>query len=167
MNEYSSNVDTFVDYLETPIGWLEVTASDLAITSIYFVDEVKQTHPHPLTVKAKEQLSAYFAGECIAFDLPLSPKGTMFQQQVWQKLCDIPYGETCSYGELASNIDNPKAVRAVGAANGKNPISIVVPCHRVIGANGTLTGYAGGLDRKAWLLNLENTQTKLGFVESD
>ena len=144
-----------------------MTASDHGITSIYFVDEVKQPNPNSLTEKAKNQLSAYFAGEPVTFDLPLLPTGTAFQQQVWQQLCKIPYGETCSYGDLASDLNNPKAVRAVGAANGKNPISIIVPCHRVIGANGTLTGYAGGLDRKAWLLNLENAQTKCAFVGSD
>ena len=109
-----------------------------------------------VTKEAKQQLSEYFNQQRKAFDLPLAPVGTQFQQNVWQQLCAIPYGETCSYADIAKQLNNPNAVRAVGSANGKNPISIVVPCHRVIGANGTLTGYAGGLTRKAALLTLEN-----------
>ena len=109
-----------------------------------------------VTKEAKQQLSEYFDQQRKAFDLPLAPVGTQFQQNVWQQLCAIPYGETCSYADIAKQLNNPNAVRAVGSANGKNPISIVVPCHRVIGANGTLTGYAGGLTRKAALLTLEN-----------
>ncbi len=167
MNEQLGDVETCIDLLKTPIGGLEVTASDSAITSIYFVEEVANAKPNNLTREAIRQLAAYLAGETEVFDLPLSPKGTVFQQQVWQQLCQIPFGATCSYAELAAKLNNPKAVRAVGAANGKNPISIVVPCHRVIGANGTLTGYAGGLERKAWLLNLENAQAKLAFAEVD
>jgi methylated-DNA-[protein]-cysteine S-methyltransferase len=104
---------------------------------------------------AAAQLAAYFDGELTEFDLPLSPAGTEFQLRVWEGLRAIPYGETVSYGELARRLGNPSASRAVGLANGKNPISIVVPCHRVIGANGGLTGYGGGLDRKRFLLGLE------------
>jgi methylated-DNA-[protein]-cysteine S-methyltransferase len=100
----------------------------------------------------REQLDAYFAGERQTFDLPLQMTGTPFQKQVWQGLMAIPYGTTISYAELARRIGRPGASRAVGAANGRNPIGIIVPCHRVIGANGTLTGYGGGLDRKEWLL---------------
>ncbi|WP_078084051.1 methylated-DNA--[protein]-cysteine S-methyltransferase [Microbulbifer mangrovi] len=107
------------------------------------------------TDAAAEQLLAYFAGERQAFDLPLDASGTPFQQSVWRALCAIPFGETRSYRELAEAIGNPKAVRAVARANGANPLSIVVPCHRVIGADGTLTGYAGGLEMKARLLALE------------
>ncbi|WP_226705050.1 methylated-DNA--[protein]-cysteine S-methyltransferase [Microbulbifer elongatus] len=108
-----------------------------------------------LTDAASEQLAAYFSGELKGFDLPFAAAGTPFQQSVWQALCAIPFGETRSYRELAEAIGNPKAVRAVARANGANPLSIVVPCHRVIGADGTLTGYAGGLEMKARLLALE------------
>jgi methylated-DNA-[protein]-cysteine S-methyltransferase len=101
------------------------------------------------------QLAAYFAGELTEFDVPLHMVGTDFQRRVWQGLCQIPFGETWSYVELAGKVGNIKACRAVGLANGRNPISIIVPCHRVIGADGTLTGYGGGLDRKAWLLGHE------------
>jgi methylated-DNA-[protein]-cysteine S-methyltransferase len=104
-----------------------------------------------------EQLSAYFAGEVQTFDLAVAPKGTPFQQGVWTALQEIPYGETWSYGQLADHIGRPTASRAVGLANGKNPISIVIPCHRVIGASGSLTGYGGGLERKQLLLHLERT----------
>src|SRR5262249_52747144 len=102
-----------------------------------------------------EQLAAYFAKELREFDVPLAPAGTEFQKKVWHELRQIPHGETISYGELACRIKQPAASRAVGRANGQNPISIIVPCHRVIGANGTLTGYGGGLDRKRWLLQHE------------
>jgi methylated-DNA-[protein]-cysteine S-methyltransferase len=110
----------------------------------------------PLLVAAGEQLDAYFAGRLRAFDLPLAPYGTPFQLRVWEALRAIPYGATASYGELARRIGAPTASRAVGAANGRNPLSIVVPCHRVVGSKGTLTGYAGGLERKRRLLDLES-----------
>src|SRR5262245_57068248 len=109
------------------------------------------------------QLAAYFAGDLREFNLPLAPRGTEFQKKVWRELCRIPYGETISYGELARRIGQPGASRAVGLANGRNPIGIIVPCHRVIGADGTLTGYGGGLDRKKWLLEHEK-MTALGSV---
>lgn len=104
-----------------------------------------------------EQFEAYFAGRLRRFDLPMAARGTPFQQSVWRALCDIPYGETVSYLDIANAIGNPKAVRAVGAANGQNPLSIIVPCHRVIGRNGALTGYGGGLPIKRWLLALEQS----------
>lgn len=107
------------------------------------------------------QLNAYFAGKLESFDLPLAPEGTPFQQKVWKELCQIPYGETISYGELARRIGNASASRAVGLANGSNPIPIVIPCHRVIGSNGKLTGYGGGLDIKEKLLALEKRQRRL------
>ena len=107
---------------------------------------------------AIEQLQAYFNGELVQFDLPLAPQGTDFQKTVWQALTKIPFGESCSYQQLAIKIGSPKAMRAVGAANGRNPIAIIVPCHRVIGASGKLTGYAGGLERKHWLLQHEQQQ---------
>ncbi len=109
-----------------------------------------------------KQLREYFAGKRADFDLPLAPEGTEFQRSVWRNLQDIPYGETISYGELAKRVGNPKASRAVGAANGQNPIPIVIPCHRVIGANGKLTGFGGGLPTKEALLALETRQLNLG-----
>lgn len=116
--------------------------------------------PVPLAAAAA-QLAAYFAGERTAFDLPLAPQGTPFQRRVWQALREVPYGTTTSYGELARRIGRPGAVRAVGLANGRNPLPIVVPCHRVIGADGSLTGYGGGLDRKRYLLGLEADELRL------
>ena len=116
---------------------------------------------NPFLLQATEQLRAYFAGEREGFDLPLAPRGTPFQQKVWKRLCEIPYGETISYGELAKQIGNPQASRAVGLANGSNPIPIVIPCHRVIGSNGKLTGYGGGLPIKEKLLALERKQLTL------
>jgi methylated-DNA-[protein]-cysteine S-methyltransferase len=110
---------------------------------------------HPLLARASEQLAEYFIGTRTIFDLPLRPSGTAFQRQAWNALLDIPYGSTTSYGEQARRIGKPDAVRAIGAANGRNPIGIVIPCHRVIGANGSLTGYGGGLETKAWLLRHE------------
>ena len=111
--------------------------------------------------KARRQLEEYFAGQRTEFDIPLKPKGTEFQRSVWKALREIPFGETRSYSQQAALLKNPKAVRAVGAANGKNPIWIIVPCHRVIGADGSLTGYAGGVDVKKYLLDLESKQRSL------
>ncbi|HKA87564.1 MAG TPA: methylated-DNA--[protein]-cysteine S-methyltransferase [Haliangiales bacterium] len=110
---------------------------------------------HPVLARARAQLAEYFAGERTEFDLPLGPSGTAFQESVWKALQGIPYGETVSYGTIAARIGRPSAVRAVGAANGANPIAIVIPCHRVIGADGSLTGYGGGELRKKWLLDHE------------
>jgi len=106
---------------------------------------------------AAQQLQAYLAGDLAEFKLPLAPQGTAFQHNVWQALQQIPYGATCTYGELAERMQQPKAVRAVAVAIGRNPLTIVIPCHRVVGSNGKLTGYAGGLERKAWLLALEGS----------
>lgn len=147
----------YLDYYqppgETPLGLLRIRASDAGLTEIAFVDTRDETpRPHPHTQRCREQLAEYFAGRRHGFDLPLAPQGTPFQQNVWAQLRGIPFGETCSYAEIAERIGQLKAMRAVGAANGRNPLSIVVPCHRVIGRNGQLTGYAGGLDRKRWLL---------------
>ncbi|MFZ8199583.1 methylated-DNA--[protein]-cysteine S-methyltransferase [Alteromonas portus] len=117
-----------------------------------------QAYSNAITDEACRQLSAYFDGKLNEFDLPLSAKGTAFQHSVWDALQQVKYGETASYLDIANAIGNPKAVRAVGMANGRNPIAIVVPCHRIIGSNKTLTGYAGGLPRKQYLLNLEGAQ---------
>ncbi|WNI15884.1 methylated-DNA--[protein]-cysteine S-methyltransferase [Actinacidiphila sp. ITFR-21] len=152
--------------VDSPCGPLTLVARDGALAGLYMTD-----HRHrpplesfgarvepdglPALAEVSEQLSAYFAGGLTRFDLPLAAVGTPFQRRVWSALNDIPYGETVSYGRLAASLGQPGASRAVGLANGKNPISIIVPCHRVVGANGSLTGYGGGLERKRWLLGLE------------
>jgi methylated-DNA-[protein]-cysteine S-methyltransferase len=115
--------------------------------------------PHPVLDATQTQLAEYFARQRQVFDLPLAPEGTPFQQSVWRALCRIPYGQTCHYGDIARQIGQPTAVRAVGAANGRNPVAIVIPCHRVIGANGSLVGFGGGLPVKRTLLTLECPQT--------
>lgn len=152
----------FNQYIDSPLGPVHILATDSGISAIGFVT-ARNTAEQPslLTALAAQQLSAYFAGTLTHFSLPLAASGTVFQQQVWRQLCDIPFGQTCSYADIARGISNIKAVRAVGAANGRNPVAIVVPCHRVIGANGTLTGYAGGLDKKDWLLKHEQRQKAL------
>lgn len=151
--------ETYCEYMQSPMGIIEILATEAGLASVEFVDHQQQdNNPNTHTSETKRQLTEYFEGDRKAFDLKLAPTGTQFQQQVWQALLAIPYGKTASYSDIAEVLKNPKAVRAVGAANGKNPIAIIVPCHRVIGSNGTLTGYAGGLDRKAKLLQLENPQ---------
>lgn len=152
--------DIFYTTMKTPIGEIRLLSDGRSLTGLYLGNH----GPKPdrdwqrgggVVDKAEKQLREYFSGTRKDFDLPLAGEGTAFQKTVWKALCDIPYGETISYGELARRIGQPKAARAVGLANGSNPISIVVPCHRVIGANGTLTGYGGGLPRKKWLLEHE------------
>ena len=140
--------------LETPLGPLWITASSAGLTAVSFdpLPTAKSDDDPVLVARAAEQLAQYFAGEREQFDLPLAAQGTAFQHSVWRALTTLGFGEMVSYRHIAEKINNEKAVRAVGAANGRNPIAIIVPCHRVIGANGTLTGYAGGLDRKQWLL---------------
>ena len=140
--------------IETPIGPLTLEADENAVTAIRFSAGGAQD-ASPLLDAAEAQLREYFAGARRTFDLPLAPHGTAFQQRVWTASRTIPYGETRTYGELAAAIDSPNASRAVGMANHRNPIPIIIPCHRVIGANGTLTGYAGGLEIKRRLLALE------------
>lgn len=148
--------------ITSPLGMVTIQCRNGGISGIWF--ETQTTQPddlgtrddrQPVLVECVRQLTAYFRRERTAFDLPLSLQGTPFQVAVWQALQNIPYGETRTYKQLAQDIGNPRAVRAVGAANGRNPVSVVVPCHRVVGVNGALTGYAGGTQRKAWLLNLE------------
>lgn len=164
----------YVSLLSTPVGELGIFADSNAIFRIEFINilrdenlvnhgDKKENH---LTQKGKQQLEQYFTGDRIEFDLPLAPQGTPFRQQAWQALQKIPFGETRYYAQQAELMNNKKAVRAVGAANGANPIAIVIPCHRVIGKNGSLTGYAGGLDRKAWLINFEqeHLQNQQGFT---
>jgi len=156
----------YYTHCESPILPLLLTSDGSNLTGLYMTPHkygpevdatrewVKDNTARPFA-ETKAQMSAYFAGELTEFDLPMSPEGTDFQRQVWIELLNIPYGTTCSYGEMAQRIGNPKGSRAVGLANGKNPISIIVPCHRVIGANGKLTGYGGGLERKEALLKFE------------
>lgn len=145
----------YYDNFDTPLGKMEITANTEAVEAIHFVDQLQAVNTNAITELVKSQMLAYFAGTLEQFDLPMAPQGTDFQKQVWQALTQVDYGKTCSYSDIANKIENPKAVRAVGSANGKNPLTIVVPCHRIIGSNGALTGYASGVDRKAWLLNHE------------
>jgi methylated-DNA-[protein]-cysteine S-methyltransferase len=149
---------TYTTTIDSPVGPLLLTSDGTSLTRLLFdaqPDPSWSTEPCALLDRAVAQLREYFAGERTTFDLPLEPSGTPFQLTVWTALRDIPYAETINYGELALRVGNARASRAVGLANGRNPISIVVPCHRVIGANGSLTGYGGGLDRKRTLLELE------------
>jgi methylated-DNA-[protein]-cysteine S-methyltransferase len=155
---------TYYTYFESPIDPILLTSDGAALTGLYMVerkhgpevgsDWVRNDDAAPFA-EAQRQLADYFAGVLTEFDLPLTPEGTEFQRRVWTELTCIPYGQTISYGELARRIGQPGSARAVGLANGRNPISIVVPCHRVIGANGKLVGYGGGLPRKQALLALE------------
>ncbi|MEB6548361.1 methylated-DNA--[protein]-cysteine S-methyltransferase [Heyndrickxia sporothermodurans] len=149
-------------YYQSPIGVLEITGTDKAIRSILFCEEETEVNslPNDTPTVLKDcyhQLDEYFAGKRRDFTIPYEYEGTDFQKSVWNALTKISYGNTCSYKDIALSIGNEKAVRAVGTANGKNKLSIIIPCHRIIGANGTLTGYAGGLWRKEWLLNHEQS----------
>ncbi|TXK37657.1 methylated-DNA--[protein]-cysteine S-methyltransferase [Pontibacter qinzhouensis] len=147
----------FSTYYNSPIGWIQLTGTAQGIETMLFVEAAgAETSSLPAcAVAGLAQLAEYFNGERQQFDLPLAPHGTAFQQQVWQELQKIPFGKTFSYLQVARAIGGEKAIRAVGAANGRNPLCLVVPCHRVIGSNGSLTGYAGGLWRKEWLLRHE------------
>ncbi len=154
----------YFSFYESPIQTLRLVSDGRSLIGLYMMSDKHHLIPagdwlenvsvDPFSA-TKQQLSAYFAGSLTKFDLPLQMPGTVFQQQVWSALTTIDYGTTISYGELAQQIGQPKASRAVGLANGRNPVSIIVPCHRVIGANGKLTGYGGGIERKQWLLNHE------------
>lgn len=158
--------------LDSPLGELTVVADGDALTGLYFPGHVRGPDPatfgpredtafaetvfqETLFQETERQLAEYFSGERTAFDLPLAPRGGAFELRVWELLREIPYGETRSYGDLARELGDPSLAQAVGSANGRNPISVIVPCHRVVGADGSLTGYAGGLDRKRYLLDLE------------
>jgi methylated-DNA-[protein]-cysteine S-methyltransferase len=155
--------------IESPVGALSVLANDRALVALVWrreshrsaFENAVENPEHPQLRETARQLREYFAGSRRTFDLPLEFRGTEFQRCAWSALLTIPYGETRSYGQMAEQIGNPSAVRAVGAANGRNPISIIAPCHRVIGMNGDLTGFGGGLDAKAYLLSLEAPQKQL------
>ena len=144
-------------YLQSPLGIIDISGTNTFITSVEFVteaDETSETVPDVL-LECKKELEEYFAGKRREFLAQIKPEGTIFQKKVWNELKKIGYGETCSYQTIAKKLKNPDAVRAVGLANGKNPIAIILPCHRVIGEDGKLTGYGGGLWRKQWLLEHE------------
>ena len=157
--------------IASPIGPLTLVAADGSLTGLYLDSQRHRPGAEVLGAAARpaaepfaaaaSQLAAYFAGVLTEFELPLAPSGTPFHRRVWAALQQIPYGETWSYGKLAAAIGNPAAVRAVGLANGRNPIALIIPCHRVIGSDGSLTGYGGGLDRKRYLLDLETRATRL------
>lgn len=167
-----SPTQTVYTTLESPIGELLALGDGRALHGLYMqhgrrpiaVDASWERSAEPFA-QARAQLEEYFAGKRTEFEVPLAMDGSAFEQRVWQALQEIPYGETISYGELARRIGQPSAARAVGLANGRNPIAVIVPCHRVIGANGTLTGYGGGVERKRFLLELESGQSRLGPAE--
>jgi methylated-DNA-[protein]-cysteine S-methyltransferase len=152
--------------VRSPVGKLKLVASDKGLVAILWeneksgrvpLSELQKNDRHPILLKTEQQLNEYFAGQRKQFSIALDMRGTRFQKNVWDALLAIPFGETRSYGQLAKQLGNPKASRAVGAANGRNPLSIIVPCHRVIGSSGKLTGFAGGLETKAHLLSLEKS----------
>ncbi|MEM6722242.1 MAG: methylated-DNA--[protein]-cysteine S-methyltransferase [Bacteroidota bacterium] len=153
-------MNNYTAHIQTPLGIAKVVSDTIGIQEISVVDEefeINNSTAIPEVLKnCITQLEDYFAGKRTEFDLPLTPKGTDFQQKVWQELNKIPFGKTCSYLDLSKKLGDVKAIRAVASANGKNPLWIVIPCHRVIGSDGSLTGYAGGLWRKKWLLDHEN-----------
>ena len=156
--------------IDSPVGALKLVASATGLRAILWqgdsprrvpLQNVSESEDDPILAEAERQLREYFAGQRTEFSLPLDFAGTDFQRRVWQALLTIPYGETRTYAEIARQIGSPEAVRAVGAANGRNPISIIAPCHRVVGSSGELRGFAGGLETKAWLLGLEGRQLPL------
>lgn len=149
-----------ITYMDTPLGKLKIAGDSDAIKMVGFVngEEKESSGVLPLVVRnCKKQLGEYFQGKRKQFNVPLAPEGTDFQKEVWQALLDIPYGVTTTYAKQSVKLGDLKKIRAVGSANGKNPIAIIIPCHRVIGSDGSLTGYAGGLDKKEWLLRHEKS----------
>jgi methylated-DNA-[protein]-cysteine S-methyltransferase len=151
-------------FVDSPVGKLKLVASQSGLTAILWendnprrvpLNDLVEDNDQPILLETERQLKEYFAGERNSFSIPLDMRGTAFQKDVWRALLAIPFGETLSYGQIAKKLGRPSASRAVGAANGRNPISIIVPCHRVIGSTGKLTGFAGGLEAKSHLLNLE------------
>lgn len=153
-------------FVNTDLGPIRLRAEGEALAGLWFADHRHAPPPlgsidgSPLLREAAAQVTAFFAGDLVTFDLPLVARGTPFQERVWRELTRIPYGETVTYGELARRVGRPTASRAVGAANGRNPLSIVVPCHRVVGASGDLVGYGGGLPQKRWLLAHEEAHAR-------
>ena len=152
----------YIQYYQSPVGWLEITADDSSLISISFKREEGESTEDSSSVlqETTKQLNEYFEGTRTSFQLKVAPAGTDFQQKIWQLVTKVPFGETASYLDIALQSGSEKNTRAVGLANGKNPIPIIVPCHRIIGTNGKLTGYAGGLDKKRWLLLHEQKHSK-------
>jgi methylated-DNA-[protein]-cysteine S-methyltransferase len=152
-------------FLKTPLGTAKISGNESGISAIQILDEeIPSSKEIPDFLQlAAEQLDSYFKGNLEKFDLKLKPEGTDFQQKVWKAISAIPFGKTCSYLELSRKLGDEKAIRAVASANGKNPIWVIIPCHRVIGSDGSLTGYAGGIHRKQWLLNHENNISQLSL----
>ena len=157
----------YLSYYESPIGLIEIKATEKWVESIRFTDKKEKVElPNTVTISCGNQLNEYFLKKREKFSFPVKSSGTAFQQKVWNELCKISYGETNTYKEIAKKIGNEKAVRAVGTAIGRNPIAIVVPCHRVIGSNGSMIGYAYGIERKEKLLNLEKeNRNKLNRIQ--
>lgn len=148
--------DICYSYFKSPIGFVQIGGTASEVTSLDFVElRMEEAESNPLLDRASRQVAEYFAGKRQTFDLPITFQGTEFQERVWRQLLKVPFGRTASYQDIARGVGNSLAVRAVGAANGKNPIALIVPCHRIIGSNGKLVGYGGGLWRKEWLLNHE------------
>jgi methylated-DNA-[protein]-cysteine S-methyltransferase len=155
------SIIVYTDYIKSPLGLVEFKASEKGITQLIFCgSQMVDVKTNKITDCCKQQLIEYFEGKRKVFDVPLDPQGTGFQKLVWQSLLKIPFGQTKTYLDIAKMLDRPKGSQAVGGANGRNPISIIVPCHRVVGTNGALTGYAGGIERKLWLLEHEGTEVK-------
>jgi methylated-DNA-[protein]-cysteine S-methyltransferase len=170
MESEGSFMNLWYKFVASPIGKLQLVASDDGLVAILWendnprrvrLSELVENPDHPVLVRTEKELGEYFAGKRDAFTIPLDMRGTHFQKQVWEALLGIPFGETRTYGQLAHQLGKPKATRAVGAANGRNPLAILVPCHRVIGFSGKLTGFAGGLEAKAHLLRLEGREGEL------
>lgn len=164
MTDSHADSALFSTTVDSPVGPLAIVTSDAGLRAVLWpadnpkrvrLEDVVEHAEHPVLVAAVSQLAEYFAGDRRDFDLPLDPAGTEFQQAAWVALRSIPYGETVSYGQQAERMGDKRKARAVGAANGRNPISIIVPCHRVVGSTGALTGFAGGIDTKDWLLTHE------------
>ena len=164
---------TYYSILKTPLGDVTLVANETELTGLYFVnhrhmpearDGWTLNKKHPVLQKAEKELTEYFAGKRDSFSVPVNLGGTAFQKRIWKEIAAIPFGKTISYSELAKKAGWPKAVRAAGAATGRNPVSVIVPCHRVMGKNNSMTGYGGGLERKQQLLALENVE--LGINES-
>src|ERR1700722_14393777 len=166
-NRKANRMNLLYKFVPSPVGKLKIVASDRALVAVLWENDnpkrvrlsnFPEDRDNSILLRTEGELHEYFAGKRGGFSVPLDLRGTAFQKQVWERLLGIPYGETRTYGQLAAQLGNPRATRAIGAANSRNPISIIVPCHRVIGASGKLTGFAGGLDAKAHLLSLEERE---------
>ena len=162
MKEEAFTDNLYFTWMESPIGWVEIKADDLGLTSLWFceAEQKGENRPNAITEQCEQELREYFLGGRKVFTVPLNPEGTPFQKRVWKVLQDVCFGQSASYLDISNILGDEKLTRAVGSANGKNPIGIIVPCHRVIGSDGSLTGYAGGMHRKKWLLQHEGVITQ-------